>query len=262
MATLLKGMRITHISLVKNPANHEQVIWKSKESVPSGYEVLSIASTELKKSDEKHMVYGLVYCPDVVDAHGEYSNAAEIAKAAYGFMKDLRGGNVDVQHDFNPKDAFVAESWLIKGTDPLFEHAPDGSWAVGIHIEDAALWESVKKGELKGLSMAGFAQRVKKQEEGSGLLKNVEEFFGGLAGLLKGSAETKAEAAKKDETPPVNPEAELKKYNEAMGVLLSLPEWMEKTNERLEAMEKSAPGLKAGGVDGAASSKDGLEGIL
>ena len=44
--------------------------------------------------------------------------------------------------------SFVAESWITKGSDPLFPDEPEGSWAVGIRVEDESLWASVKKGEL------------------------------------------------------------------------------------------------------------------
>ena len=36
MATLLRNMQITHISLVKNPANRETVIWKYDYRLVSG----------------------------------------------------------------------------------------------------------------------------------------------------------------------------------------------------------------------------------
>lgn len=263
MPTLLTGMRITHISLVRDPANREQVIWKSQEGVPSGSDPLSLKLTKLAKSEEKRIVYGLVYCPDMIDAHGEYSNAEEIAKAAYGFMRDLRGANVDVQHDFNPKNAFVAESWLTKGNDPLFPDAPEGSWAVGIRVEDDTLWESVKKGELKGLSMAGFAQRVKKAEEGAGILKNIEEFFAGLAKMLSRVGDDNKTGGNKEGNVATEDSGNIEKQREMYEALLKLPETLADMSNRIEKIEQSTPGLKAGNVDNSTkSSSDGLEGIL
>lgn len=262
MPTLLKGMRITHISLVRNPANYEQVIWKSKEGAPSGSDALSVMLTKIAKSEEKRMVYGLVYCPDVVDAHGEYSNAEEIAKAAYDFMKDLRGGNVDVQHDFDPKNAFVAESWLTKGKDVLFPDAPEGSWAVGIRVDDETLWESVKKGELKGLSMAGFAQRIKKEEEGAGMLKSIEEFFAGLAKMVSRAEEGEKTGKNKADGATTEDTGDVEKQRKIYETLLKLPEALADMSNRIEKIEKSTPGLKAGNVDDTTSSSDGLEGIL
>ena len=37
------------------------------------------------ESDEQKLVYGIVYEPDVPDAHGDYMTAEEIEKAAHGF---------------------------------------------------------------------------------------------------------------------------------------------------------------------------------
>lgn len=274
MATLLKDMQITHISLVKNPANMETVIWKSKEAgkTPDGFEALTLSLSTLAKSEEKRMLYGPVYCPGVVDAHGEYAEAAEIAKAAYGFMKHLRGLNVDVQHDFDPKDAYVAESWLTKGKDPLFPDAPEGSWVVGIRVEDEALWKAVKSGELKGLSMAGFAKRVRKDSErteGAGFMKNAEEFFAGLLKALgkheeqKAADKEKSEKTKKSDDTGAEGAELLAKYADVFEALGKVPEQMSELSKRLDALERSTPGLKGGSADGgAAGSGDGLEGIL
>ncbi len=266
MATLLKDMQITHISLVKNPANMETVIWKSKEAgkMPEGFEALGLSLSNLAKSEEKRMLYGPVYCPGVVDAHGEYAEAAEIAKAAYDFMKNLRGLNVDVQHDFDPKDAYVAESWLTKGKDPLFPDAPEGSWVVGIRIEDEALWKAVKSGELKGLSMAGFAKRIRKNSDGSegvGFMENAEKFFAGLFKALCKQEEQKEQ--KKAEEGKKPDDEQLAKYAEVFEALGKLPDQMTDLSKRLEALEKSTPGLKGRSVDGGAPEDDeGLEGIL
>lgn len=252
--TKLTKMRITHISLVRNPANREEVVWKSAEgeqTAPPGYEAVGVTVSRLAKSDERRMVYGLVYCPGVVDAQGEYAEGAEISDAAYGFMKELRGNNVDVQHDFSPRGAYVAESWLTKGRDALFPDAPEGSWAVGIRVDDEVIWKSVKDGELKGLSMAGFAQRVRKED---GFLKGMDSFFEAMASLLKGKTEDMQKSGTKDTdskdggTPPAELDAE--KFSAAMEAMSGLPDWMEKMDTRLDVLEKSTPGLKSGTVDG------------
>ncbi|WP_195836304.1 XkdF-like putative serine protease domain-containing protein [Campylobacter portucalensis] len=103
-----------------------------------------------KKKEGGGVVYGIVYSPDEVDAHGEMSSGEEIQKAAYGFMKGLNGGNVDREHDFKNRDAYVAESWIVRENDALFKGEKVGSWAVGIKLESDELKQAVKKGEIAG----------------------------------------------------------------------------------------------------------------
>ena len=105
------------------------------------------------------MVYGVVYAPNEVDTQGDYATAETIKEAAHRFMKELMLRNVDQQHDFQPERGYVAESWIIRGDDPLFSGEQEGTWAVGIKVEDPAVWEKITAGELRGISMAGTAKK-------------------------------------------------------------------------------------------------------
>lgn len=152
----LVNLEVHYLSLVKQGANRREIIWKAVDSNPDWVREVPIRKTNA----EKRMVYGVVYAPDEIDAHGDFTTADEIEKAAYGFMKNLRLHQIDKDHSFAPAPAYVAESWLIRTPDPLFPEEKEGAWAVGIKIEDASLWEAVKGGEYKALSLAGFCERV------------------------------------------------------------------------------------------------------
>lgn len=151
---LLKNVQVLFISLVDKGANRRTVIWKSKEN----HEPLFQREIPIKKVDEeKRLVYGIVYAPDEADTQGDMMTAEEIEKMAYGFMANRRTDQVDRQHDYNPDEGFVAESWLVRKNDPLFADEPEGSWAVGIKVMQEETWAAVKSGEVGGLSMGGFA---------------------------------------------------------------------------------------------------------
>lgn len=159
----LKDISIEFISLVKKGANGKQIILKSAEF--QGEPDIS-KYIEIKKYDDvEGIVYGIVYSPDEIDAHEEFTDKAEIKKACYGYMKNGMQLNVDRNHDEKPAGAFVAESWITKANDSLFSDEPEGSWAVGIKLEDDALKQAVEKGEIAGISMAGTAikEDVKKE---------------------------------------------------------------------------------------------------
>ncbi len=161
----LSDINISYISLVKNGANGREVIFKSSVDTPSYEKIIKLSK------EEKGVVYGIVYEPEVLDSQGDIASAEEIEKAAYDFMKARNTRNVDKNHDFNATSAYVAESWIVKSGDALFPDAI-GAWAVGIKLEDEALKEQFRKGELAGLSMAGIAKR---EEEKDSLVKSMFE---------------------------------------------------------------------------------------
>lgn len=177
----LKNLKVTHISLVKRPANNEPVILKNCDS----------QTFELAKfNDELRVVYGIVYAPDIVDLQNDFTDAATIREASYDFMKGGRNQNVDLEHSFEDSGAFVSESWIVKETDSLFP-SKQGAWAVGIHVPDTELWDSVKKGKFLGLSLAGTASR----EEQKAMTES--EVFKQVKDTLEQHNSTIADAVKK-----------------------------------------------------------------
>ncbi|MBW2066888.1 MAG: hypothetical protein JRJ03_18415 [Deltaproteobacteria bacterium] len=155
MPNFLKNMKITFISLVKRGANKRTIIIKTGEEAP-----VFQRDIEIRKVDEENRrFYSIVYAPHEEDAQGDFSTPEEIKKAAYDFMKNLRLLNVDRFHNEKPEKAFIAESWLLRKDDSLFPDEPEGSWAVGIVVEDDELWADVKKGEINALSMGGIGER-------------------------------------------------------------------------------------------------------
>jgi hypothetical protein len=148
---------VTFISLVRKGANQKKLIWKSAEFDDEP----ELRQVTIRKVDEdERIIYCIVYSPEEEDLQGDISSAEEIKKAAYRFMERRRTTKVDKQHDFNPDEGFVAESWLTKSNDPLFADDPEGSWAVGIKITNDNTWKSIKKGEITGVSLAGVAREI------------------------------------------------------------------------------------------------------
>ena len=147
---------------MKKGANRKHIIIKSPD-YEEGQGTIS-RLIKLEKVDKaKHMVYGLVYSPNDVsstDTDDEFATAGEIEKACELFMKQGMTPNVDVRHSWEKEGgAFIRESWLVKSNDPLFPEDVDG-WAVGIKVENDELWSQVEKGEIAGLSLGGFADKI------------------------------------------------------------------------------------------------------
>jgi regulator of replication initiation timing len=178
----LKNIDIHIISLVDKGANKKNIIWKSLNPGDTSYvQTLLIQKTD----EEKKIVYGIVYTPNEIDAHGDFATEAEIEKACYGFMKKSKTNSIDTQHDLDTdKNCFVGESWIVKSNDSLF---PDetGAWAVGVKIENDEIWKSVISGEITGISMYGYAEKVAKEEKSDdekiekGIMKFFKNIFNG-----------------------------------------------------------------------------------
>lgn len=111
------------------------------------------------KAAAKRLVYGVVYEPDVVDLHGDYTTAEEIEKAAHTYLREYR--LVGDQH-VELADAEVVESFIA----PVDYTAPDGtqvrkgSWVMGVKVHSDALWAEIEKGAYTGFSIGGQAERV------------------------------------------------------------------------------------------------------
>lgn len=161
MARQLKNANITHVSYVNSAANKKQfLLTKSLEKQPDFEKRVEVI---IDKSDEKQLVYGVVYEPDVEDAHGDYMDAEDIEKAAHEFMKVAR--NIDTNHDFEAGVGEVVESYIAPADfDIDGEKITKGTWLMVTKASDE-VWESIKKGDITGYSMAGTAEVIEKQVE-------------------------------------------------------------------------------------------------
>jgi len=107
---------------------------------------------------EEQIVYGEVYAPGVLDAHGDIMPAEDIKKMAHDFMQLSYAQNaIDTNHDQQSNGAYPVESFIAREGDP--DYTP-GSWVLGVKIADPQLWQMVKKGDLNGYS---FQARVYKR---------------------------------------------------------------------------------------------------
>ncbi|WP_336183264.1 XkdF-like putative serine protease domain-containing protein [Bacillus sp. 205(2023)] len=174
----LVNAKITHVSYVDKAANQKQFFFMKSEEKPVFQKEVKVLT---KEADEQKLVYGIVYEPDTVDAHGDFMTAAEIEKAAHGFLKDAR--EIDKQHDFQGGVGEVVESYVAPADFEMNgETIKKGSWVLVTKASEE-VWEQIKKGEITGYSMAGTAETIEKQEEKPVTQEKTDEK--GLFNLLK-----------------------------------------------------------------------------
>lgn len=112
----------------------------------------------IKRLDEdRRLVFGEVYAPDVLDTYGEYMTAEDIELMAHRFMKLDLENVIDTNHDNVPNGSYPVESFIARADDP---HFTEGAWVLGVKVPDDLVWASVKGGELNGFSFQSMVKPV------------------------------------------------------------------------------------------------------
>jgi hypothetical protein len=120
------------------------------------------------------------------DANGEYYVIFEKETIKMIVQKFFRKGyqkNVNLMHDAGMAvDGLVMfESWItdekrgIKAMDG-FNDVPDGSWFGSFKVENDIVWQIIKEGKVKGFSVEGIFNYVKKdakEDEMMAAIKNI-----------------------------------------------------------------------------------------
>ncbi len=116
---------------------------KGPEVIEAPYKIAKV------HDGDERLVTGQVYAPDTLDAHGHFMSAAELKRVAHQFMLDGLLTSIDVQHDNQTIQASIVESFIARKGDPDFE---EGSWVATVKVNDVAIWQQIKDGEINGYS--------------------------------------------------------------------------------------------------------------
>lgn len=122
----------------------------------------------IAKSDESRQIaYSVVLEPctaeTTIDTEGDYYDAADIELAAHGFLANVSkgAGGSGVMHlgaeiVGYPVESFIAPVDYVLGD----QIVKAGSWVVGMHYPDPAIWADVVKGRYAALSVQGRGVRI------------------------------------------------------------------------------------------------------
>lgn len=168
----LKNVKISLISLVDKGANQREfaIIKQAGESAV-------VKSVTIRKTDKaRQIVFGVVYEPNVEDAHDDFMTEEEIEKMAHDFMENSNTHSIDKQHDMEADEGYVIESWIQKEDGFLGDQeVKKGSWCVGVKVVSDETWEAIEKGEVTGFSMYGKGERVKKMANSDSVMAKVQK---------------------------------------------------------------------------------------
>lgn len=154
---------VSAISFVDHPAIEENFFFFNKQEQKDSYKFESI--------DDKYMVTGPAMIPNqkifrLDNAGNEFEvffSEDTIVKCVELFFKRSQHNQSNVQHSpFMFEGVTVIESWVIE--DPEndksnalgFNAFPKGTWMVTYKVDNEALWEKIKLGEVKGFSIEGY----------------------------------------------------------------------------------------------------------
>ena len=156
-----ESLAIDAISLVSAPAIEENMVYMSKAKNnltlakidSEKREIISPALIPLKS------IYR--YDADTDSDYYVYFSKDTVKKCAYSYLKNNNHHKATYQHQDRVSGVLTVESWIIE--DPKLDKSslygynlPSGTWMVKMSITNDELWNKVKSGDIKGLSIEGF----------------------------------------------------------------------------------------------------------
>jgi hypothetical protein len=155
------------------------VEWATKklQQIDKAKEKLS-AKLSFSVNEDKQEIFGPAMLADVAIYRndlqlGEYNvvfDKATIYKIAQKFFEKDFNKNFNLMHDPNQKctGVYAFQSYIVDSTEGRpapkgYEDAKDGSWFLGVKVNNAEVWSKIKSGEIKGFSVEGVFE-YKKQE--------------------------------------------------------------------------------------------------
>mgnify|MGYP003132916239 CR=1 FL=1 len=153
-------LAIDAISLVSAPAIEQDFVFFGKEK-----NNLTFA----KIDEEKRMLVSPAlipnkqifrYDPNTDSDYYVYFSPETVRKASELYLKHNNHHKATYEHQDRVSGVLTVESWIKEGDSDKSKmygfDLPNGTWFVKMRIENDDLWNKIKDGELKGLSIEGY----------------------------------------------------------------------------------------------------------
>ena len=153
-------LAIDAISLVSAPAIEQDFVFFGKEK-----NNLTFA----KVDEEKRMLVSPAlipnkqifrHNPNTQEDYYVYFSPETVRQASELYLKNNNHHKATEEHNERVSGVLTVESWIKEGDSDkskLYGYdLPNGTWFVKMKIENEDLWQKIKSGELKGLSIEGY----------------------------------------------------------------------------------------------------------
>jgi len=188
-------LTIDAISLVTSPAIEQDFVFFGKDK-----NNLTLA----KIDEEKRMLVSPAlipnkqifrYDPNTDSNYYVYFSKETVRQASELYLKHNNHHKATYQHEDRVSGVLTIESWIKEGEQDKSKlygfDLPDGTWFVKMKIENDEMWNKIKDGELKGLSIEGYF--INKMEKMGKQQFSNEEILKALSELIKEKTELKTE---------------------------------------------------------------------
>ena len=178
-------LTIDAISLVTSPAIEQDFVYFGKEK-----NNLTFA----KIDEEKRMLVSPAlipnkqifrYDPNTDSNYYVYFSKDTVRQASELYLKHNNHHKATYQHEDRVSGVLTVESWVKEGDmdkSMLYGfNLPDGTWFVKMKIENDEMWNKIKEGELRGLSIEGYFvnkfEKMQKQPTNEEILSALNEIL-------------------------------------------------------------------------------------
>jgi hypothetical protein len=110
------------------------------------------------------------YDPNTDSEYYVYFSKDTVRRAAELYLKHNNHHKATYEHQDRVSGVLTTESWIKEGDQDKSKmygyDLPNGTWFVKMRIDNDDLWQKIKDGELKGLSIEGyFVDKMQKMSE-------------------------------------------------------------------------------------------------
>jgi len=169
-----KVQKIKDLGITKHYDNNADVV----KALGTIGEKFSIQLSFGAINEDKQEIFGPAMLADVPiyrndEQLGEYNvvfDKATIYKIAQKFFEKDFNKNFNLMHDPNQKctGVYAFQSYIVDSTEGRpapkgYEDAKDGSWFLGVKVNNPKVWAKIKSGEIKGFSVEGVFEYKKKE---------------------------------------------------------------------------------------------------
>jgi hypothetical protein len=191
-------LAIDAISLVNSPAIEQDFVFFGKEK-----NNLTFA----KVDEEKRMLVSPAlipnkqifrYDPNTDSEYYVYFSPDTVRKASELYLKHNNHHKATYEHQDRVSGVLTVESWIKEGDQDKSKmygyDLPNGTWFVKMKINNDDLWQKIKEGELKGLSIEGYFTNKFEQMQREN--PTTEQILSALNEIIQESKKTELKAEK------------------------------------------------------------------
>lgn len=154
-----KGSFVSAISIVEKPAIQSAFLAFSKQEQQTA---------KFAMDSERMELFGAAMIPDLAmyrktEELGEYMSvfsAETIREIAQVYAERGFFNNMNIDHSDREAGSYVFQSYIVDEDKGVFApkgiDVPNGSWIVGVKVNDEKVWNEIKEGKTTGFSVEGL----------------------------------------------------------------------------------------------------------